>query len=327
MIIRFADKNDREKIVEFLKENWNKNHILVTSPMMFEYQYMKQAECGFVIAEDEGKIYGIKGYLPLNNSQNPDITAALAISKNKERPMLNIEMQRFLEKQTSCRMSYSLGLNPNTVARIYPRFKYTVDKLNHYYRLADTEKFSIARIENNNRLTVSNKGLDAKQLNTPEEMLHHFNPDDFKDNLPYKDFDYINYRYYSHPVYKYKIYGLENTLIVTREIELNSSKVIRIVDLLGKRSNFANAGKWIDSLLIEREAEYIDFSCYGLPHEYLTRAGFSLRDSADPNIIPNYFEPYELKNVDINFFTNITQDILLCKADGDQDRPSRIPEV
>ena len=50
MSIRFAEKKDEPRIVAFLKENWTPNSILVTSPLIFEYQYMRQAECGFVLA-------------------------------------------------------------------------------------------------------------------------------------------------------------------------------------------------------------------------------------------------------------------------------------
>ena len=48
-----------------------------------------------------------------------------------------------------------------------------------------------------------------------------------------------------------------------------------------------------------------------------------LRD-IDVIIIPNYYEPFEQKNIDINFSTNIHEGFRMFKGDGDQDRPNSI---
>ena len=50
-------------------------------------------------------------------------------------------------------------------------------------------------------------------------------------------------------------------------------------------------------------------------------AGFCERTENDSNIIPNYFSPYEQRNIEIYVSGNIN-DGLFCKADGDQDRPN-----
>ncbi len=49
----------------------------------------------------------------------------------------------------------------------------------------------------------------------------------------------------------------------------------------------------------EKAYEFIDFYCYGIAHQYLKKAGFSLLSQEDGNIIPNYFEPFERENVKI----------------------------
>ena len=51
--------------------------------------------------------------------------------------------------------------------------------------------------------------------------------------------------------------------------------------------------------------------------------GFLKRTENDPNIIPNYFEPFEQKNVDIYFVSNVMENLHLYRGDGDQDRPSK----
>ena len=41
----------------------------------------------------------------------------------------------------------------------------------------------------------------------------------------------------------------------------------------------------------------------------------------DENVIPNYFAPFVQENVEI-FFHAPNEEIVFCKADGDQDRPN-----
>ena len=77
--IRFAQKEDIEGIINFLRKHWNGNSILVKSRKIFEYQYCRGDKCHFVIAIDDitNEIYGLKGYIPLNQTETPDIAANL----------------------------------------------------------------------------------------------------------------------------------------------------------------------------------------------------------------------------------------------------------
>ena len=326
--IRMATAQDEDRIVDFIRENWKGNQTLVQSSQIFRYQYMTYTECGFVIAEEDGKILGIKGYIPMNRTENPDVAAALAIVVKNDRPMLNMEIQRFLEKQTNSRAMYSTGLNPNTAARIYPLFRYKVDKLKQYYMLSDKEDYKVASIAHKEILPVS--GTDTlRLLNSLEEMQACFRTEAFAGQQPYKDDAYLQYRYFGHPIYHYDVYGVfpEGTdtaaaLVVGREIRVGDTRVLRIVDYIGDRSRVSHLGSALRGLMAQKEYEYLDFMCYGLPHEDLEAAGFSLRQENDENIIPNYFEPFVQKNVDVVFFAKKIDGLLICKADGDQDRPN-----
>ena len=56
-------------------------------------------------------------------------------------------------------------------------------------------------------------------------------------------------------------------------------------------------------------------------HDYFVNGGFSLLKEHDENIIPDYFSPFEQRNIDILCdYPNV--DVRICKADGDQDRPN-----
>ena len=60
-------------------------------------------------------------------------------------------------------------------------------------------------------------------------------------------------------------------------------------------------------------------------HEKLTNSGFNLvNHESNDMIIPEYFNPFEKKNIDIYFFSNTKQinKVKIFKGDGDMDRPS-----
>ena len=54
----------------------------------------------------------------------------------------------------------------------------------------------------------------------------------------------------------------------------------------------------------------------------MVSAGFVQNRNDGQNIIPDYFEPFERRNVKLDFFTDLKEPFCMFKGDGDQDRPS-----
>ena len=77
--------------------------------------------------------------------------------------------------------------------------------------------------------------------------------------------------------------------------------------------------KFIEEKLTEYE--YVDFYCLGFEESYILKAGFTLREENDTNIIPNFFSPFVQENIDI-WVDSSKEGCLFFKADGDQDRPN-----
>tara|TARA_B100000029_G_scaffold489450_1_gene547228 strand:- start:327 stop:581 length:255 start_codon:yes stop_codon:yes gene_type:complete len=79
-------------------------------------------------------------------------------------------------------------------------------------------------------------------------------------------------------------------------------------------------------LLIQYNAEYIDFYNFGIEKRVLVSNGFIKREPKSDIVIPNYFEPFQKKNVDLYFAfkCNKKYRFIINKGDGDQDRPSII---
>lgn len=333
--IRFATIHDVESIIDFLKKNWNEESILVQNRKIFSFQYVIKDSCNFILAidDDTNTIYGLKGFMYYNDEENPDIAAALAVVLQGVRPMLGMEIQKFLEKETQARMVCATGLNPNTSVKVYKLFKkdYTVGKLKHYYSLSNREKYFIPEVHRQKNIAVTKTDYELIKIKSICQLDKLFNFEIYKNNIPFKSKNYIERRYFNHPVYEYHFYGIRrmdrvqvDAVIVAREIIHLEKKALRIVDLIGKRDNIAQVGEPMQNIIKKYNYEYIDFYCYGLEDKVLEKAGLVLKDEHDVNIIPNYFEPFVKRNVDIHFFYTGNEPVVLCKADGDQDRPNRI---
>ena len=53
----------------------------------------------------------------------------------------------------------------------------------------------------------------------------------------------------------------------------------------------------------------------------LTMGNYELISGSNEIIVPDYFSPFEQKNIDIHFFTTDNQPTCFFKGDGDQDNP------
>ena len=107
-----------------------------------------------------------------------------------------------------------------------------------------------------------------------------------------------------------------------RLVEINNSRCLRLVDIVGRTKTWPKATKALQCLVDCYKAEYVDCYNHGIPeYEFLNLGMYKVEL---PTIIPNYFEPYEQKNIDIYYAYSFDKDVCIFKADGDQDRPSKI---
>lgn len=327
--IRQAVYDDIPKIMRFIDEHWKKGHIMGNDRTMFEFQHVRDGEVFYIIAEDDtdGKIYGSMGYIPMMEQEWPCMSTVMIKSlNNPENRMLGEEMARYFEENMQCFNLFSVGIEKRYAKTIY-ELEGNIRKLHHYYRLGRRREFKIASIKNYNPLPVKKDGVSLVPLETAEEFEKQVDKEQLYLNYPRKSIRYITHRYYCHPYYTYNIWGLQSeegikTAIAAREEKVKGAKVLRIVDLFGRDEDFALAGHEIDRILAEEDYEYIDFYCYGIQDTILRDAGFSLRDETDNNIIPNYFDPFLCKNIDLYFYTWFLPDIHVYRGFGDQDRPN-----
>lgn len=331
-IIRKASKTDISNIMEFIDRYWKKDHILAVSHAFFEYQHVWNDEVCFIVAEDPktNNLEGILGYIVYSEKKKRDIFGAIWKVRSNKYPMLGMKMQLFALKETNARTFSAVALNPTTLS-MHKRWGAFLGKLNHFYILGNHEEFHIASIKNKllRGYNINKEQYKLDKIINKEQLCLLCEREEKSQKVPIKSFEFIRHRYFNHPVYVYVIYGIFDKLgclksaIVSREIEINNRKILRIIDYIGETQYIENIGSALQQLLKEHQYEYLDFYEYGIEESILYDAGFVLREEEDINIIPNYFEPFMKKNINIDFYTSEkTGRVVIFKGDGDQDRPN-----
>ena len=115
-------------------------------------------------------------------------------------------------------------------------------------------------------------------------------------------------------------------IIATRIVEHNGSCVLRVVDFIGDTSILGECGSALQKLLVDQRLEYMDFWQYGISSEVLAKAGFHKVDPIGKLICPNNFEPFISENASLNCCVKgeLDKSFIVCRADGDQDRPNEL---
>ena len=330
-IIRMAEVSDIPFIMDFLDLYWEKGCLLSRDRAYFEYEFVVDGRVNFVVAEhkDAGTIDAVAGLIQCSRNKPPDAFGVMWVCKPKNgTKFLGLALGDNIINVSGIRAFTGVGLIADTAARTAKDFYSTeIIKLDHYYRLAHRNEFFIAEVATLRRPTgvISSKKLIP--IPTMQHLRSWFDFSVLPDVPIYKDAWYIEHRYFNHPYYNFNIWGIEESpgnitgLLVGRIVRYNSSACLRIVDFFGSDSALDGIGGELDLIMNTSEIEYIDFYCTGVPRENILNAGFVLRDDEDKNIIPNHFEPYEKKNINI---LCPRHEVRVFKGDGDQGRPKRL---
>lgn len=328
--IRLAKESDISSIMNFIGTYWKSGHILSRDREYFEYEFLDDENVNFIIAVDRNtsKIEAILGFLKSSSDpEKKDIWGSFwkVNTEHDNEKMLGIELQKRVKELTGCRYHNGIGLNPHTAVPLVRLFLgNTVQKMRHYYMLnEEIEEYKIAVVQERKKsgreLKTGNISLIERFEDIPQKIF-----DAGREELPYKDEWYVEKKFFNNPRRNYLVYGIESdatteAFFVARECEAQGRKVLRILDYYGNRSTIASVGNNLKALMNEHQYEYIDFYNWGYEEQYLMEAGFVEREKDATVIIPNYFEPFEQRNVDI-WIHYEKEGARFFKADGDQDR-------
>ena len=345
--IRFCKKNEVAQLQKFIGEHWKPNHILALSRELLDWQHLDRDTdtYNFVIARhrESGEIHAAYGFIP-TGLFDPALMPAKdywpAVWKAREdvgAPGLGMFVYYYFVKQKKPRSLSGFGMNPD-LAPLARKISHAMGMLDHFYMLDPTKKDPALVGGFDDRFISSVGGSDDVELvridaedfvERAAEIAYRPSAKD----VPAKSIKYLEHRYVRHPFYDYACHrvdrmGRPKAIVVTRLASHDGANALRIVDFFGETSSLVGARSAFEKLLVEYDAEYIDFYNLGLDHEDLFAAGFMLRGPEDGIVIPNYFEPYEQRNVELDYviYTDVSEfNFRFVKGDCDQDRPNALP--
>lgn len=326
MIIRQADLEDKIQIVEFIKSHWKNDHIYVKDTYFFDYDFRLNDKLSFVVAIEDNEIVSILGYIDYLND-----CVFLVMWKNSGKMIGGLKCLEFMLSKKNIKVS-TCGCNEKTLP-IYKYLGLYTGTMRHFYMLNNTipcNGFNIAKIHQKQNT------VEVKQNNCIKDLYLFHSYDDFNLKVVLGEIEvnglkksevYFKKRYFEHPYYNYLVFGIRKAcniiaIIIFREIVLGDSKCLRIMDFIGEDISLIGIRGSLNNLILNNKYEYIDFYQVGISDKILIDEGFIERYNDDPNIIPNYFEPFVQENVDIHYATNSNTNFRIFKGDGDQDRPS-----
>ena len=309
---------EKQQIIDFLNEHWGTIHPLVNNETLFNYYYADGEWTNFYCLCDDDGIAAVCGYIKCSEADNSDIWISIWCAK-KGKNGLGLALMGKMQELTGANVMSCNNIRKNTMP-FYTFLGYHPDEMKHYYRLRDLPEYKMAVVNCKNIPVCEEPKTELVEFADIEDVKKHF--DNFGSSKPQKDYWYVDKRYFNYPHYKYKVFGIFkdgicSSLVVFRVNESDEGFVLRLVDYIGNPADFGGINGHIDSLMEKYNCEYCDCYCYGADGE---KAGFVLRTADDTNIIPNYLNTLLQKNIDYYFFTTGTEDFMMFKADGDQDR-------
>lgn len=323
--IRFAEKTDVENIMKFFKEHWKDNHILACNRTFFEYEFCRNDEVCFVLLiNEQEKIIGTLGYIPYGQTDR-DIFMVMWKVIGNNGLFLGIALLYYLIEHGKCRHIYTCGLNKSTV-NIYKYLGLEVVSLSHYYMVNSAMEQNVARFKDTAAFVENNQVPEVEWVECDvNEFEKSYQPVVNSTHI-YKTCDYLIHRYFLNPKYNYRVYRLIKNnkayFIVFRVQIYHGSKILRVIDYFGDIFWEVEISNLIKKIIYEEKFEYADMYAYGLDKSDLLKVGFQIVTEDSEDIVPDYFSPYELKNVEILAMFEKNMSPFIFKGDGDQDRPS-----
>lgn len=332
--IRQALVADLPHLMQYVETEWKSGHILARDADFFLYEYQCGAALNFIISENGlGAINGMLGFIPSSAAEDGDVwTTMWKVSRDTGNPILGIQLLQYLKTQ-GYRTVMSLGINQKTIG-IYRYLGYATGVMNHHFLPNMTARsFQLAKIPS-----------EVARLNLPFErsssiVLRSVSWEDIPADFmmftashvyPRKDVAYLERRYFKHPIYRYRVYGVYRdselaALLVARVVCVDVASALRVVDVIGDESLLPWVTHALHDILENEGMEYLDLLSFGLDERLLQQACLRKLDlTGDQIVIPNYFQPFTQKNIPIHFFVDheISPELRIYKADGDQDRPN-----
>ncbi|WP_022761383.1 hypothetical protein [Butyrivibrio sp. AD3002] len=332
---RLANVNDVPDIMKFIHDEWSESHIFSYDRELFLWQYGRNEygdnkNINFVLMERKsGGLIGIVGFVAYDEN-NKNISPAMTKIVTKDiLPMSGLELMKRQMALVGEKEHFASGTNSKTILPLYIKvFKHVTGIMQQYYMLnPDFEDYLVASPGEGSKISDYHEtGYGLREVENFDDLLSAYDLDEKNERMIYKSPKFIEKRYFNHPVYSYRKWIVTDEkskpvgVLFGREVTLLDRRLLRLVDYRGNPGHLSKLGKALHMLMKAEKYEYIDLMVSDLSDYHLDEAGFELLDPDGDTIIPNYFEPFVKENIK-NYYQSRTN-IVIFKADGDQDRPN-----
>ncbi|HXV77790.1 MAG TPA: hypothetical protein VD788_15875 [Candidatus Polarisedimenticolaceae bacterium] len=350
--LEVASVTDEAAIVAFIDRYWRKNHVFVSNPELLRWQHQAddrpEERLNFVIARRERgdgappELLGLLGFIPFRRFDRDadwtDLSLAIWKVRDDAPPGLGLRLLKEVERQRSPALICAIGIS-DMVKPIYGALGYSLASLTHA-ALFDPSRRPDSCVADGVpdaawRDLRSDERIELRPLSARE--LERGGLAEEIDRLgaaasPRKSSSYVLNRFCRHPWYAYDVRavladGRAEAVLVWRRVTAMQGAVLRIVDLVGNAEIVARCGPALRQAVQAAGCEYVDLVCYGVPGDALRRGGFVSTSDHPGLVLPNYFDPFERRNVVIDIAWRRRageggQPVRLFRADSDQDRPN-----
>ena len=336
------------ELLEFLKKNWGKNHILVKNKKFLLWQFYKndKKKINGLILKKNRKIIGFQGIIDCKIKQNKKIFKGcflcnLSISKNYRAEGLFFYLyQKLFNKNYDFYLA--LGINQKVI-KIFKTLGFVYKGiLKRYIFILNEKKFKkIFRIKSQkkifNKTSYLNKPLNnyckIEKINNFDNKWNKYSNKKNAQTYFIKNIKYMNWRFRDHPTIKYYSYYLTikkkilgHIIFKQETINNTKNKIIRLIELecINDKKNYE---LYLINFLInfskKNKAIFIDY------YSSITEkkiAKYFLNTKKYNFAIPSLFQPLvkERRDIDVMIFDKTkkinTARLKLLKSDSDQDR-------
>ena len=332
---------DLKNLKYYLKINWFNNHILLKNKKILNWYYKDDKNYNFFYFKKNKIVTSCLGILfnknfkkktknSIFNIENQIVWLTLWSTDKKINTNSALDLLFFIMHKAKESIIATVGCNKNSF-NIFKSLGFRCGFLKHYYfKNPQKIKFNLIKVKNyNNKIYKNNKKNKKKLfLLNFKKTYHKIKNLDILEKKFKKDYYYFNSKYFNNPFYTYNFLFYKDINVegffVVRVSKYNSFKSLRIVEFFGNYEKLRNLTYDLKEISKKKNYEYIDFYNFGIPSKILIKLGFVMNKYKKDTVIPNYYEPFVLKNVKLGFsFFPPNRKIYLFKGDCDQERPNK----
>lgn len=331
IIIKNLETKELNFFFKFINLKWKKNHIISRDKNFFKWQFYNKDtnKYNFVIAKSNNKILGCLGYIPNSiyskNFKKNDYFWLVNWIVDKRYNFLSLNLINYILSNFKFKFIGTTGCSENTV-QILKALGFKTGNLKHSACAnSRMNKFLISNFPKKKKkkyIESKNKYiLKIVNKNNISLFFHKIR------KINNKDKEYFIKRYFEHPIYKYDFLGFwklnkPHGFFVARKAKFKNSYSYKLVDYHGQKIDLRKVFDILNNSRKTLKYEFFDL------YHFSKKIFFKNLDDykVDRNIVaPNFFEPFDFKNVDIRFAyysKYLKYSPFFVRGDCDQDRPS-----